>query len=335
MDMTEVTKQRWAGLRRAVAFWVSPGQWRCPRTWLNFRLEQPAVAGGWGILSAGGVGSEGWRISVEAVCFEQAEERRGHERQDTDGEKVGLWKHVHRKPYAHEESLDRKGAWLFVCPHFCPWFCLELGRCSSWCCQIAAPVRKQGETVPESANNCVIMKITFWWPWWKTEKGVNVWWFSDFNYGEKNGLEIICSMLEFCGEELTDPSHKNSTVLYKHQNLFFFYGHTIQSHLYDRFYLLIYFWPCCLARGILVPRPGIKPVPSALEMHWVLTSRPPGKPLKETKLLTNFFNPVLCDFLSRWPQVPCPHFWVFALHCFLLACLFFTTLPQSSPMKIL
>ena len=76
MDTTEVTK-RWAGLRRAVAFWVSPGQWRCPRTWLNFRLEQPAVAGGWGILSAGGVGSEGWRISVEVVCFEQAEERRG------------------------------------------------------------------------------------------------------------------------------------------------------------------------------------------------------------------------------------------------------------------
>ena len=164
------------------------------------------------------------------------------------------------------------------------------------------------------------MKITFWWPWWKTEGG-DIWWFSDFNYGEKNGLEIICSMLECCGEELTDPSHKNSTVLYKNQNCFFFLMAILFKAIYMRFYLFIYFWPCCLARGILVPRRGIKPVPSALETRWVLTSRPPGKPLKETKLLTNFLYPVLCHFLSLWPQVPCAHLWVFALPGVSLVCL--------------
>ena len=35
------------------------------------------------------------------------------------------------------------------------------------------------------------------------------------------------------------------------------------------------FWPCCVVCGILVPQPGIKPVPPALKMqslnHW--TSR--------------------------------------------------------------
>ena len=35
------------------------------------------------------------------------------------------------------------------------------------------------------------------------------------------------------------------------------------------------FWPCCVARGVLVPLPGIRPVPSALEAQSLnhLTSR--------------------------------------------------------------
>ena len=48
-------------------------------------------------------------------------------------------------------------------------------------------------------------------------------------------------MLECCGEELTDPSHKNSTVLYKNQNGFFFFnGHTIQSHLYEVLFIYLF-----------------------------------------------------------------------------------------------
>ena len=38
------------------------------------------------------------------------------------------------------------------------------------------------------------------------------------------------------------------------------------------FYLFIIFWPCCVACRILVPQPGIKPVPPAVEApslnHW-------------------------------------------------------------------
>ena len=45
-------------------------------------------------------------------------------------------------------------------------------------------------------------------------------------------------MLEFCGEELTDPLHKNSTVLYKSQNCFFMA--ILFKAIYMRFYLFIY-----------------------------------------------------------------------------------------------
>ena len=37
-----------------------------------------------------------------------------------------------------------------------------------------------------------------------------------------------------------------------------------------------FFWPHCAACGILVPRPGIEPVPPAVE-RGVLTTGPPGK----------------------------------------------------------
>ena len=38
-------------------------------------------------------------------------------------------------------------------------------------------------------------------------------------------------------------------------------------------FFFFFFWPCRVARGILVPRPGIEPVPPALEArsfnHWI------------------------------------------------------------------
>ena len=47
-----------------------------------------------------------------------------------------------------------------------------------------------------------------------------------------------------------------------------------------KFGFFFFFWPCPAACGILVPQPGIKPTPPALEA-WVLTTGPPGKsPLK-------------------------------------------------------
>ena len=40
----------------------------------------------------------------------------------------------------------------------------------------------------------------------------------------------------------------------------------------SQFYFVLFFWPCCVACGILVPWPGIEPVPPALEAeglnHW-------------------------------------------------------------------
>ena len=56
--------------------------------------------------------------------------------------------------------------------------------------------------------------------------------------------------------------------------------------LYFIIYLFIYFWPRCLACGILVPQPGIQPVPPAVEAwslnHW--TAREvPSPPLLNVK----------------------------------------------------
>ena len=100
------TKQRQTGLRRAVGFWVSPSRWRCPRTGLNFRLEQPAVAGGCGMLSAG---KFPWKL------FAACRERRGEAtRGRIQTVKRLAFENACIENYAHEESLDRKGAWLFV-----------------------------------------------------------------------------------------------------------------------------------------------------------------------------------------------------------------------------
>ena len=42
--------------------------------------------------------------------------------------------------------------------------------------------------------------------------------------------------------------------------------------------IILIFWPCHVAWGILVPRPGIEPVPSALEAqnlnHWTIKEIP-------------------------------------------------------------
>ena len=42
--------------------------------------------------------------------------------------------------------------------------------------------------------------------------------------------------------------------------------------------IILIFWPCHVAWGILVPRPGIEPVPSALEAwsfnHWTTSEIP-------------------------------------------------------------
>ena len=39
--------------------------------------------------------------------------------------------------------------------------------------------------------------------------------------------------------------------------------------------IFFFFWPCCVACGILVPQPGIAPVPLQWK-HLVLTTGPPG-----------------------------------------------------------
>ena len=43
-----------------------------------------------------------------------------------------------------------------------------------------------------------------------------------------------------------------------------------------RAFIYLFFWPHCLARGILIPQPGIKCMPPPWK-HGVLTTGPPGK----------------------------------------------------------
>ena len=45
------------------------------------------------------------------------------------------------------------------------------------------------------------------------------------------------------------------------------------------FFLFFFFWLCPAARGILVPWPGLQPVPPALEVWSLLPTGPPGKSL--------------------------------------------------------
>lgn len=99
--------------------------------------------------------------------------------------------------------------------------------------------------------------------------------------------------------------HKNSTVLYKSQTVF--YGHTVQSHLYEVLFIYLFLalllgtWDLSSPDGDLE---NLRP------LHWkrarVLTSRPPGKPLKETKTLTNFLYPVLLSLSVFGPKCPVP-----------------------------
>ena len=49
-------------------------------------------------------------------------------------------------------------------------------------------------------------------------------------------------------------------------------------------YLFIYFWPHCMACGILLSWPGVDPGPPAMK-PWVLTTGPPGKSLRLLILL--------------------------------------------------
>ena len=55
-------------------------------------------------------------------------------------------------------------------------------------------------------------------------------------------------------------------------SLFFLFFFNCVKFLGANFYLFIIFWPCCVACRILVPQPGIKPVPPAVEApslnHW-------------------------------------------------------------------
>ena len=56
------------------------------------------------------------------------------------------------------------------------------------------------------------------------------------------------------------------------------------------FYFIFYFcfWPHCVARGILLPRPGIEPGPSAVKAqspnHWTAREVPCGRILNLTGL---------------------------------------------------
>ena len=53
--------------------------------------------------------------------------------------------------------------------------------------------------------------------------------------------------------------------------------------------VLFFFWPHCMACGILVPQPGIKPVPPAVEVqspnHWTTREVPPSVISKHITLL--------------------------------------------------
>ena len=58
--------------------------------------------------------------------------------------------------------------------------------------------------------------------------------------------------------------------------------------------VVAYRFSCPMARGILVPRPGIEPTSPALQ-GGVLTTRPPRKPQLFQLFLHYGFSPVICD----------------------------------------
>ena len=70
---------------------------------------------------------------------------------------------------------------------------------------------------------------------------------------------------------------------------------------YNFFYLFIYLWPRHAACGILVPWPGIKPVPPALEAqslnHWTAREVPLSNIFIAVKYTDRCIN---LKFLSQW-----------------------------------
>ena len=69
-----------------------------------------------------------------------------------------------------------------------------------------------------------------------------------------------------------------------------------------------FFWPSLVACGILVPRPGIKPVPPAVEVwslhHWTSREVPPC--LFVLLLLTSLLGQnLLHSLLANWPSSFC------------------------------
>ena len=77
-----------------------------------------------------------------------------------------------------------------------------------------------------------------------------------------------------------------SCLIHHFSNLFdhrkYYYGTTLRTDLgkcsFLFFSFLFFFWLCCMACGILVPQPGIEPMPPALEAqsfnHWTAREVP-------------------------------------------------------------
>lgn len=59
-------------------------------------------------------------------------------------------------------------------------------------------------------------------------------------------------------------------------SFFFFWCWAFRNCAYYLF-IYLYFWLCCVTRGILFPQPGMEPMPPALKVrslnHWITTSK--------------------------------------------------------------
>lgn len=81
------------------------------------------------------------------------------------------------------------------------------------------------------------------------------------------------------------------------------------------FFFRFFFWPCCAACRILVPRPVIEPMPLCWK-HRVLLTGPPGSPIPyfPIRFLFVFFLAltIVCNNFIKWflcicffPYAPC------------------------------